>query len=278
VTRRGRASAIVLGLARSCHPEPVIAVSLLTAALAWSAGRGWGSLLVLAAILTGQLGVGWSNDYLDRESDRRQRRADKVLVTGGVAAPLVGAAAIAAFGATVPLSLALGPLAAAAHGAALAMAVAYNLGLKDRPWSVVCYAAAFGLLPMIVSLSLDPPRPAHLWTVCAAALIGVAGHCTQVLRDIPEDRARGSRGLPQLLGRRWATVVAGAALVGALLAVALGRGMLTPPELGLLALALVGTAAIWLSAWWNRPVLAFRLTMGVAALATVSLLAGNLPR
>ncbi|HEX4213355.1 MAG TPA: UbiA family prenyltransferase [Candidatus Dormibacteraeota bacterium] len=276
--RRPRLTAVALGLARSCHPEPVIAVSLLTAALAWSAGRGWGSLLVLAAIMTGQLGVGWSNDYLDREADRRRRRTDKPLATGGVAARLVGAAALAAFAATVPLSLALGPLAAAAHAAALAMGVAYNLGLKDRPWSVVCYAAGFGLLPVIVSLSLDPPRPAHLWTVCAAALIGVAGHCTQVLRDIPADRAQGSRGLPQLLGRRWATVLAGGALVGALLAVALGRGMLTGPELGILALALVGTGAIGLSAWWNRPTLAFRLTMGVAALATVSLLAGNLSR
>lgn len=270
--------AVPLGLVRSSHPEPVVAVSLLTAALAWSAGRDWGSLLVLAAVLTGQLAVGWSNDYLDREVDRRERRTDKPLVTNGVAAPVVGGAAAAALVATIPLSLALGPLAAAAHGVALAMAFAYNLGLKDRPWSVVCYAVAFGLLPMIVDLSLDPPRPAHLWMVGAAALIGISGHCTQVLRDIPGDRARGSRGLPQLLGPRRSTALAAGSLVGALLAVVLGRGMLAWPELGILALALVGTGAIGLCAWRDRPTLAFRLTMGVAALATVSLLAANLPR
>ena len=41
-------------------------------------------LLVAAAVLAGQLSVGWLNDYLDADRDRAVRRADKPVVTGAL--------------------------------------------------------------------------------------------------------------------------------------------------------------------------------------------------
>ena len=64
-------SSLVRALALSCHPIPALAVTALSAGLAALAhlpvGRG---LLLTATILTGQLSIGWGNDYLDAERDR----------------------------------------------------------------------------------------------------------------------------------------------------------------------------------------------------------------
>jgi len=40
----------------------VVAVTVIATALAVAVGRGWGSVWVALAVLTGQLSVGWSND------------------------------------------------------------------------------------------------------------------------------------------------------------------------------------------------------------------------
>ncbi|NEB37539.1 hypothetical protein G3I54_11485, partial [Streptomyces sp. SID14515] len=60
--RRGR----VVGLALACHPGPALAVTALACALALGSGLGGPrSALVTAAVLTGQLSVGWCNDAYD---------------------------------------------------------------------------------------------------------------------------------------------------------------------------------------------------------------------
>ncbi|HXV93659.1 MAG TPA: hypothetical protein VD813_10205, partial [Pseudonocardia sp.] len=52
-------------LARSCHPEPTVAVTLMVTALAVTTGRDTlGVLLVATAVLTGQLSIGWLNDVV----------------------------------------------------------------------------------------------------------------------------------------------------------------------------------------------------------------------
>ncbi len=313
-------------LLAASHPEPAALVTGLTTLLCLAAGRRWDVLLVAAAVACGQLGVGWSNDYLDRELDRAQGRRDKPLAmasagtiaaardasvaTAEAARPAIGppqrptaptplpttaltaaatavgpgrlapgavrAAALVALVASVPLSLAAGLGFAAAHLVAVGLALGYNLRLKVLPLSVVPYAAAFGLLPVAVTLGLHSPRWPHGWAIAAAALIGAGGHFTQALPDIPADRRLGIRGLPQLAGQRVSAMAAATLLLAASLAIALGPGR--PPGVAQVAgvtAAAALAAGIVAAALAERPRLAFRLTLAAAAVAVVAFVAGG---
>jgi 4-hydroxybenzoate polyprenyltransferase len=212
------------GLMLSCHPGPVLAVTTLAVLLAVTAGAPAGTcLLVALAVLVGQLSIGWGNDWLDAGRDLAVGRADKPIATGAVPRHWVGWAAAAAAGVSVPLSLALGPWAGAAHLVGVASGWAYDLGLKATIWSWAPYAVTFGLLPAVVTLALPHPAVAAGWAVGAGALIGVGAHLVNVLPDLEQDRATGVRGLPQRLGRVGTGVLAPLVLLGASALIALGR-------------------------------------------------------
>lgn len=205
----------VTGLVRACHPEPVVAVTAVAAGLAVTAGRPPGGVaLVAAAVLAGQLAVGWANDRLDAERDRAVGRTGKPLVAGAVGRMTVGVAAVLAAVACVPLSLATGLLPGAVHLAAVASALAYDLGLKATVASVLPYAVSFGLLPAFVLLTAGTPPP--WWIVVAGALLGAGAHVANALPDLADDAATGVRGLPQRLGPRAGVVAALVPLLGAL--------------------------------------------------------------
>lgn len=273
---RTGAGAILRALARSCHPEPVVAVTAIAGVLALAAGRGpAGTAWTVLAILSGQLAVGWTNDYLDRDLDRREGRVDKPVAEGEIKAATVRRAAILALLACVPLSLVSGPASAAAHLLAVGSAMAYNAGLKVRPLSALPYAVSFGLLPSVITLGLPGHRPAAVWASIAGALLGLGGHFTQVLPDIPADRALGIRGLPQLMGEKASGLVAAALLAIAATVITFGPGR--PPALGLagLGLALALSLAVLATALAGRVRLSFRLTLATTAVAGVAFLAGG---
>src|SRR4051794_211623 len=136
-------------LVAACHPGPALAVTALATALAVSVDAR--PARVALAFLTGQLSVGWSNDWVDAERDRAVARPDKPVVQG-LPVATVRAAALLAATACVPLSLALGWRAGLAHLVAVASAWAYNLGLKATLASFVPYALSFGLVPDVVTL------------------------------------------------------------------------------------------------------------------------------
>ena len=83
-------------LVRASHPEPTVAVTAIATALAVSTGLGLRSLWVAAAFLTGQLSVGWSNDWIDAARDARNQRADKPVGRGLLSVAAVRTAALAA--------------------------------------------------------------------------------------------------------------------------------------------------------------------------------------
>jgi len=202
------------GLALACHPAPALAVTALATLLARAAGAGLGgSLLVGLAFLAGQLSIGWSNDWIDADRDRMTARPDKPVATGAVPRSTVRLAALAALALAVPLSFALGAAAGAVHLAAVASAWCYNLRLKSTAWSWLPYAFSFGLLPVVVTLSLPTPRLAATWAVAAGALLGVGAHLTNVLPDLEDDAASGVLGMPHRLGRTRATLASSAVLV-----------------------------------------------------------------
>jgi 4-hydroxybenzoate polyprenyltransferase len=214
-------STLVRALALSCHLIPSLAVTALTAGLAGLAGlpldRG---ILVTSAIFTGQLSIGWSNDYIDAEPDAAVRRSDKPVASAAVAPRVAGIAAGVALVLMLALSGALGWPGGGAALVATACGWAYNLGLKATVLSWLPYAIAFGMLAAVATLSASAPRWPAPWALAAGALLGVAAHLANVLPDLGQDAATGVRGLPHRLGPK-ATALAGAGLLLAASAVIL---------------------------------------------------------
>jgi 4-hydroxybenzoate polyprenyltransferase len=268
----------MLALLRCSHPGPTAAVTLFATVLAIGAGRGWGSVWIMAAVLAGQLSVGWLNDYLDAERDRAAGRVDKPIVAGEIATATVGRGATLALAACAALSLLSGVPAAAVHLLAVAAAWAYDVGLKATALSVVPYALAFGLLPAFVTLGPPLYAPPPAVTTHAGALLGAGAHFTNALPDLDTDAAVGVRGLPHRLGARRSTLIAALLQAAAGLAVATGARPL--PPLTLAALLAVGllVAGVVAAGLTDRGRLAFRLTMATAgALVVAFVSAGPLP-
>ncbi|MEO6713238.1 MAG: UbiA family prenyltransferase [Mycobacteriales bacterium] len=266
----------VQALAGSCHPEPVAAVTAISTALAVAAGLGWRSLVVGAAVFTGQLSIGWCNDYLDRDRDRAALRPDKPVALGLVSSAAVGRSALVSLLMTVPLSLALGWRAALAHALLVGGGWFYNLVAKPTALSVVPYLVAFGALPSIVTLAASPTTTASIapgWATAGGALLGASAHFTNTLPDLADDERAGVRGLPHRLGRRGSLVAAVVVLAAACLVLAFGPG----GGLGVTAvvlLALAGAAIVGIviaagRADGTRD--AFRLTVLTAVLAVALL-------
>jgi 4-hydroxybenzoate polyprenyltransferase len=260
-------------LVQACHPEPSAAVTAITTALAVSAGRGIGSGWVAAALLSGQLSVGWSNDWIDAERDERAGRPDKPAARGELSAGTLRAAAFAAAAACFPLSLAMGVRAGSVHLLAVAAAWAYNARLKSTLLSWAPYAFSFGLIPSIVTLGLPGSPWAPAWATAAGALLGVGAHLANVLPDLEDDAATGVRGLPHRLGATACAAVSALLLLLATAVLAIGPG--SPGWLAVVALivgVLVTGTGLGLA---RRPGsrAAFRAVIVVAAVDVALLLA-----
>lgn len=267
----GRAGALV----RATHPAPATFVTLLTGAVvAALGGSGAEVLLSLLSTALGQVSVGWSNDYLDRDRDSVAQRADKPLPRGTLSPALVMRAAIAAWIASPLLALPLGIRAAAVITAAIASAWVYNLRLKDTLFSWVPYVVSFGLLPVFAWLvARDSLPPA--WIVLSAGGLGIAGHLMNTIPDLETDRKNGLSGLPHRLGHRGSLLLA-TAILATLLGVFTARTHAFRAPSGAqvaavsLAAALVIAAAI--AAGSRRPRAGWYLTMaGVGAIVLVLL-------
>jgi 4-hydroxybenzoate polyprenyltransferase len=213
----GEHGANVRALVLACHPLPAAAVTTLTTVLAAAAGvRGTLLWLLAAAVLSGQLCVGWFNDLLDRDRDRAVGRRDKPLVTDMLLPRTVAWAAAAAGAACIPLSLSLGVAAGLCHLVAVGAALAYDFGLKRTVWSWLPFAVAFGLLPIVVWLvsPIDGLPPS--WLIAAGSLLGVGAHGANVLPDYDRDRSTEVMGLPQRLDLPMLRLVTAGALLAAL--------------------------------------------------------------
>jgi len=261
----------VVALVRAAHAAPAVAVTVFAGAYAWAVGApAW---LVTAAVLAGQLSVGWSNDWIDAARDRAVGRTDKPVATGLLTVSTVRAAALVALAACVVLSALLGAAAAAVHLLTVASAWAYNARLKATAWSWLPYAFSFGLLPSVATLALDPGRLGPLVTGVAAGLLGVGAHLANVLPDLEDDAATGVVGLPHRLGRRRTTTGAVALLLTATAFVVLGTpGAATALGVAALVVAVaLAASAAWVAARRPGRRYPFLAAIGVAAV-TVTLL------
>ncbi|MFE2865683.1 UbiA family prenyltransferase [Embleya sp. NPDC059259] len=270
ITTRPHEHAPLVGLLLACHPGPTVAVTALVTTLAAAAGRdAGGCVLVGAAVLSGQLSVGWCNDAVDAARDRSAGRTGKPVVAGLVGAERVALAARSALVVCLPLSFASGPAAGTAHLVGVGAAWAYNLGVKGTAWSWVPYAVGFAGLPAFVAFGL-PGRPGPTWWVVGAgALLGCGAHLADALPDLAGDRATGVRGLPHRLGPAGIRTLAPLPLLGATALLAYGR----PDQAGRLALigagALTGAGALL---GGRRPRVPFAAAIAVAAIDVALLL------
>ena len=216
-------------LLRACHPGPVLAVTAIATVLALAVDLDPAQvLLVVGAVLTGQLSIGWSNDLIDLPRDRRAHRSDKPLATGELSVTLVRAACSVAVVTCVVLSLALGWAAGLVHLLGVACGWAYNLGLKATVWSWGPYAVAFGSLTAVPSLAAGDTVP--VWLPLSGALLGTGAHLVNVLPDLDDDAATGVSGLPHRLADRLGRAYV--APVAALLFVAATALLLAAGEVG----------------------------------------------
>ncbi len=227
----------------------------------------------MLAVLSGQLSVGWSNDYLDRERDTRSQRIDKPIFAQQIPATLVGVCAVVALVVCIPLSMFSGWRAGVVHLLAVSLAWIYNLKLKSTIVSAVPYLVAFGLLPAFVTLGLaDHPWP-QLWAMIAASLLGLGAHFVNVLPDFEADLATGVIGLPHRLGFRkslllGATFIAMSTGVIALFAIE----SVSQVRNAFFVIALGGAFAILITGLSGRLRAAWTLTLCLAGLSVTALI------
>lgn len=244
---------------RAAHPVPSAAVTATATLLAISAGNSAGTCALLAAaVLAGQLWVGWSNDRIDVHRDRRVQHEGKPLAEGAVPLRLVDIALALSLAATVALSLLLGWRAGLLHLAAVALAGTYNMWLKGTPASWVPYGLAFGALPAVATFAL-PTHPApHPWILGAAALLGIAVNFANAEQQLAAHPLSDVHGAPDRIGGR-ASLLVTAVLTAGVSAMVTWLPSGPPDPLAwtgaaiTLAWLLVGTPLLWRQADTRRP-------------------------
>jgi 4-hydroxybenzoate polyprenyltransferase len=235
-------------LARSTHPGPGIAVTVVAALLGVAVGLDpWRVAVLGFAMLLDQSSVGLSNDWIDADRDRAVGRTDKPVARGEIPVDTVRAAAWLAAAAALLLTLPLGLAATAIHAVALGSAWSYNAALKNSPVSVLPYALSFGLLPAIASLARPVPALPVWWAAAAGALLGIAAHFANVLPDLDDDGRTGVRGLPHRIGLRGSIVITWVSLVAAAGAIALGSAGSLISVIGFGASLVIGAVGLVLA-------------------------------
>ena len=196
-------------LLRTSHLGPTLMVTLVSYLLALRLWRQGPSLLVALTVFCGQLVVGWTNDLVDLPQDQKEARTHKPMVDGKLSQKSVKRATWVALVSVTALSL-LGPMGlmgGLVHLLGVGSGVAYNFYFKSNRLSFLPYAVSFAALPASITIgrNISPP----LWLLICGAGLGVAAHFANVIKDMDRDRAAGIAGLPQIVGSKKSTYIAG---------------------------------------------------------------------
>ena len=188
------------GLLKASHFGPTLLVTAISFGFAtyyWWEGPAF---VIAFGVFTGQLVVGWSNDLYDYEDDLRHNRLNKPLVAQTISKETLQKW----LRFMVPFSFIanlLGPLGikgGLVYMLGIACGVAYNFYFKFSPLSPLPYAIAFAALPSCIAISKDITPPTWMWL--GGALLGMAAHFINVIKDMKEDQISQIGGLPQRLG------------------------------------------------------------------------------
>lgn len=192
----------------------VTTVSYLLATTLWWEGP---ALIIAFGVFLGQLLVGFTNDLKDYSDDLKHKRMAKPLVSGEITTTKLRTAIKIVASLTILVNI-FGPLGIKGgliYLFGVGMGVGYNFYFKSTLLSPIPYALAFAALVSCIVVATERTPP--LWFISAAALLGVAAHFANVLKDIDQDLASKIKGLPQHIGKRGSRIVTSLLLVTATL-------------------------------------------------------------
>lgn len=192
----------------------VTTVSYLLATTLWWEGP---ALIIAFGVFLGQLLVGFTNDLNDYSDDLKHKRMAKPLVSGEITTTKLRTAIKIVAPLTILVNI-FGPLGIKGgliYLFGVGMGVSYNFYFKSTLLSPIPYALAFAALVSCIVVATERTPP--LWFISAAALLGVAAHFANVLKDIDQDLASKIKGLPQHIGKRGSRIVTSLLLVTATL-------------------------------------------------------------
>ena len=207
----------IRALLKASHFGPTLLVTAIGASFAAAFYPAAKSAHIAAAIFSGQLIVGWSNDLIDYRDDLAHNRQNKPLVAQQISYTALQRALFIlipiSFLATItsPLGIQGGLL----YFFGIGCGAAYNFYFKFTILSPLPYAFAFAALPSCIPISRGQTPP--LWMYVGGALFGCAAHFINVIKDMDQDRASKIGGLPQRIGTKGSIVTAAAlTILGAL--------------------------------------------------------------
>ena len=205
----------MLSLLRASHFGPTFAVTLVSFLLAVSLWWEGPAFVIAIGVFLGQLLVGFTNDLNDYQDDLKHNRLSKPLVSGELTISKLRRAIKVVIPLTILLNI-FGPLGIKGgliYLFGVGMGVSYNFYFKSTLLSPIPYALAFTALVSCVVLATDRTPP--LWYISAAALIGVAAHFANVLKDLDQDLESKIKGLPQHIGKKGSRLVTSLLLITA---------------------------------------------------------------
>ena len=183
----------------------ITAISFFLAARLWWEGPAY---VIAVTVFLGQLIIGWSNDIYDYEDDLKHKRINKPLVAGTISVNQLRKATFILLPIAIIANL-IGPLGlkgGAVYLLGVGCGIAYNFYFKFSPLSPVPYAVACAALPGSIFLATNRTPP--VWVLAVGALLGVAFHFVNVIKDLDQDRDSNIGGLPQRLGKRASVIIA----------------------------------------------------------------------
>jgi len=188
--------------AKAAHFGPtmlITGISFVLAARLWWEGPAY---VIAFTVFLGQLIIGWSNDLYDYDDDVKHNRTSKPLVVGTITVHQLRRATFILLPLAIIANL-IGPLGlkgGSVYLLGVGCGIAYNFYFKFSPLSPVPYAVACAALPASIFYAVDRTPP--LWVLAVGAMLGVAFHFANVIKDLPQDIASSIGGLPQRLGKK----------------------------------------------------------------------------
>lgn len=157
-------------------------------------------------VLCSQFGVGAFNDYCDAHLDALGKPGKPI--PAGLVPRQAALAATAAFVLlTLGLAASFGAATLAVGLLATAAGLLYDFPLKRTAFSWLPYVLGLPLLPLWSWSAVGVLPEGARWAYPIGALLALALHLTNALPDDAADRASGTAGLVQLIGRRYSILL-----------------------------------------------------------------------